>query len=139
MNKTLLKISLSGQVRPKKNSKRVVRVHGRPMVISSKRYMEWHKSAISQLEEKNVSKSLIDSPIEVRCTFFQEDNRKRDLTNMIESVNDLLVDYEFLKDDDRKIIKKVVIFDGGVRKENPGANLIVKEYSEEKDKEWKDE
>lgn len=129
---SLLKITLYGQTRPKKNSKQIVRIHGRPMVISSKRYMEWHKNAIDQLEKANVPKNKIDYEVEVKCKFYQEDRRPRDLSNMIESINDLLVDYEFLADDNRKIIKKLIITDGGVvGKEAARAEVEVNEWDGE--------
>lgn len=110
----LLKFTLYGQTRPKKNGKRLVKIHGKMVPISSKQYMEWHENAFKQLEELNVPKLNLESQVEIKCKFYQADNRIRDLSNMIESINDLLVDWGFLSDDNRRIIKKLIVTDGGV-------------------------
>lgn len=126
---SLLKFTLYGQVRPKKNGKRLVRIHGKTVPISSKQYMEWHKNAFEQLEKLNIPKSNIEGVVEIKCKFYQADNRIRDLSNMVESVNDLLVDWGFLSDDNRRIIKKLLVTDGGiVGKEQARVEVEVNEW-----------
>lgn len=128
---SLYEVKLEGVVRPKKNSKRIVNIKGRRMVISSKQYMEWHKTAVQQLEDKNVPKDQIDFPIALSVIFYRPDRRKRDLSNMVESINDLLVDYGLLKDDNCDIIKALHVYDGGTDKERPRCKILINEAKED--------
>lgn len=117
--------TLLGCVRPKKNSKRLVHIHGRMVPISSQIFMDWHNDAIKQLIELKLPREKINKPLTITATFYQPDDRKRDLSNQIESVNDLLVDYEFLEDDNRRIVKEVHLYDGGIDRENPRCEVVV--------------
>lgn len=117
--------TLLGCVRPKKNSKRLVHIHGRIVPISSQIFMDWHNDAIKQLIELKLPREKINKPLTITATFYQPDDRKRDLSNQIESVNDLLVDYEFLEDDNRRIVKEVHLYDGGIDRENPRCEVVV--------------
>ena len=128
---SLYEIKLDGVVRPKKNSKRIVNIKGRRMVISSKQYMEWHKNAMQQLENTKIPKDNIDYPIAVSMIFYRPDARKRDLSNMVESINDLLVDYGFFADDNCDIIKSLHIYDGGIDRDRPRCKVIISEAKED--------
>lgn len=97
---TPLIITLQGLVRPKKNSKRMVMGIGKkPVLLSSLGFLSWHKSAMIQLKQGAYPRNKISTPIMVKIQFMIKDNRRRDLTNMAESVMDLLVDYGVIEDD----------------------------------------
>jgi Holliday junction resolvase RusA-like endonuclease len=103
-----LTITLQGLVRPKKNSKRVVMGIGRkPVILSSVGFLAWHKSAMTQLAIGAYPRNKISTPIMVKIQFMIKDSRRRDLTNMAESVMDLLVDYGVIADDRWQICRFV--------------------------------
>ena len=88
-------ITLTGQVPSKKNS-RINTRSGRS--FPSKRYSEWHKLALKQLE----GEEKFPERVGIEYSFYQQDNRRRDISNQLESINDLLVDAGLLEDDDWK-------------------------------------
>ena len=105
---TPLTITLQGLVRPKKNSKRIVMGLGKkPVLLSSLGFLAWHKSAMIQLAQGSYPRNKISTPISVKIQFMLSDSRRRDLTNMAESVMDLLVDYGIIEDDRWQICRFV--------------------------------
>lgn len=118
-------LTLSGCVRPKKNSKRLVHINGRMIPISSQIFMDWHEDAMKQLCNLKIPQLKLSIPLTITATFYQPDDRKRDLSNQIESVNDLLVDYGFLEDDNRRIVQEVHLYDGGIDRKNPRCVIEV--------------
>lgn len=118
-------LTLTGCVRPKKNSKRLVYIKGRMVPISSQIFMDWHEDAMKQLINAKLEQLHLNQPLTITATFYQPDDRKRDLSNQIESVNDLLVDYGFLEDDNRRIVQEVHIYDGGIDRKNPRCDITV--------------
>lgn len=117
--------TLLGCVRPKKNSKRLVYIHGRMVPISSQIFMDWHEDAMNQLRNIKLERNKLNQPLTITATFYQPDDRKRDLSNQIESVNDLLVDYGFLEDDNRRIVQEIHLYDGGIDRKNPRCEIEV--------------
>ena len=96
---TPLIITLQGLVRPKNNSKRKVMFgKKRSVLLSSIWFLEWHESAMIQLAQGAYPRKKISNPISVKIQFMLKDKRHRNLTNMTESVMDLLVDYGIIKD-----------------------------------------
>ena len=93
--------------RPKKNSQQIIfnnRTH-RPMIIQSKQYREFEELCAIYL--KPVAKEIkkpIDYPINLRCTFYFGDRRRRDTVNMLEAIQDILVKYKILEDDNYNIV-----------------------------------
>jgi Holliday junction resolvase RusA-like endonuclease len=103
-----LTITLKGLVRPKKNSKRmVIGIGKKPVLLSSLGFLSWHRSAMIRLAQSAYPRNKISTPIMVKIQFMIKDNRRRDLTNMAESVMDLLVDYGVIEDDRWQICRFV--------------------------------
>lgn len=75
----------------------------RPILLPSSNYTEWHKESIRQLKEQGVG-ALGLQKVSIVYEFLAKDNRAFDTSNKEESVNDLLVDYGFLEDDNWKVI-----------------------------------
>ena len=97
----IIKIPL--MTRSKKNSQQIVwnkNTH-RPMIIQSKLYKEFEKECGIFL--KPYAKN-INVPINLKCTFYVPDRRKRDLTNLENAIADILVKYKVLEDDNYNII-----------------------------------
>lgn len=95
---------LQGNVVPKKNSKNVVRRGNRIFVLSSKRFMEWHKKAVAEITEQGVEET-INTPCHIDIVLYHSDKRRRDSDNAVASIFDLLVDTKIIADDSTKYIR----------------------------------
>ena len=118
------KIILLGQVPSKKNS-RINTRSGRS--FPSKRYSEWHKSASEQLKAIKLDEVTVNSDLkcEINYMFYVQDLRRRDISNMIESINDLFVDLGIVADDDWRHVR-IGSGDAELDRENPRAEIIIK-------------
>ncbi len=110
---------LPGPVPSKKNSRIVCRSTGRsfPSIL----YRKWHKQASLFIKpQHNLGLDICKS---VYIKFAMSDYRVRDLTNMAESVMDLLVDCGILSDDNWKVCPRVFLC--GVKASEPYAKVII--------------
>ena len=115
-----LKLVLKGRVPSKKNNKQ--RTGKR--LISSKQYLEREKEQLAELKSQ-VSPLGLNDKVHVRYTFYMPDNRVTDLSNKVESINDLLVKYGLFEDDNRKILNEMYIVCEGVDKANPRVEVEI--------------
>ena len=114
----------------KKNSQQILtnRATGRPFIMPSNQYKEYEKNA--QWFLKPLPKRPIDIPVTVKCLFFMPTRRKVDLTNLLESIDDILVKSGVLADDNYAII---VSHDGsrvGYDKDNPRTEIYITDFKE---------
>lgn len=117
------KIVLLGQVPSKKNS-RINTRSGRS--FPSKRYSEWHKIASEQLKALNrISPRGVSDKVTINYMFYVQDLRRRDVSNMIESINDLFVDLGIVEDDDWKHVR-IGSGDAELDRRNPRAEITIK-------------
>lgn len=118
------KIVILGQTPSKKNS-RINTRSGRS--FPSKRYSEWHRNSSLQLQTILEGGLTINSDLkcEIEYRFYVQDLRRRDVSNMIESINDLLVDLGILKDDDWKHVS-IGKADAELDRELPRAEITIK-------------
>ena len=121
----MYEIFLPGRIPSKKNNKHFAKLkNGRTLLLSSKNYLEWHNQAETLLE--TLKDENIDFPIHIHYDFFMPDMRTCDISNKIESINDLLVDIHFLKDDNWKIIQSISA-NACLNRENPGCKITINE------------
>lgn len=87
----------------KKNSQRILvnRATGRPFISPSKQYKEYEKAAMWFIPKP---KEPINEPVNVKCIFYMPTKRKVDLTNLLESIDDVMVKAGLLEDDNFSII-----------------------------------
>lgn len=85
----------------KKNSPRIVKGKGWPMVLPSKQYQDYEKSALKILRGRH---EPIADPVQVTATFYMKTRRTVDLTNLLEALDDVLVKAGILRDDNCAII-----------------------------------
>ncbi len=118
--------------RPKKNSQNIIwnKNTGKPMIIQSKQYLEFEKMCKPFLSK--YSNLKINQPINLKCTFYVPDKRVRDLTNLLNSIQDVLVRYRVLMDDNYNVVKSV---DGSRIIYEKGKEFTIVEIEETK--EWK--
>ena len=88
----------------KKNSQQILvnKATGRPFVMPSARYKQYERDAgyfVPKIEKP------IDYPVNVCCVFYMPTERRVDLVNLLEAIDDILVRYGVLADDNSKIIR----------------------------------
>ena len=118
-----MQITITGQTPAKKNSRQGVVRNGRIMNFPSKVYSKWEKEALLQLKQWQ---GKPDGRVTIAYQFYVGDKRKRDLDNMIASVNDVLVKAELLEDDSWQFMS-IGGADAEYDKENPRVELWIAE------------
>jgi len=128
----MLKLTITGSVPSKKNSRIGIRLkpsakypNGRNINIPNNRYQEWNKASSRQVSTQVPIVPTIEQCKSIEIAFHMKDRRPRDLTNMAESVMDLLVDCEIIKDDCWSITGLLSLIPCGVDKENPRAEVLI--------------
>lgn len=115
-----LVLTLNGRIPSKKNS-RISTRSGR--TFPSKKYTEWHKDAISQVEASKLKPIRAHTPIVF--ILYAPDKRKADLSNKWESVADMLVDCSRFVDDNWFVLDDIHMKFGGVDRDNPRGELYI--------------
>lgn len=110
--------------RTKKNSQQILinKKTRKPFIIQSEKYKEYEKDAGWFL---NPLHSPIAEPVNVKCIFYRDSARRVDLTNLLEAIDDILVKYRILEDDNYNII---VSHDGSrvlIDKDNPRTEIEI--------------
>lgn len=100
-----MRLVIYGNPATKKNHQRIVYVKGSQRVIQSSRYVAYEKEAVAQIQSVILHPLMIETPINVKCTYFMETRRKVDLSNLISATSDVLVKAGVIKDDNSDIIK----------------------------------
>jgi hypothetical protein len=91
-------IIFTGRVPSKKNAKRMATTKsGRSILLPSKLYEAWHNEHLSALQD--LGYKLIP-PYRMEVELYPPDLLIADLSNKIESIQDILVDAEILENDD---------------------------------------
>ena len=112
----------------KKNSMRIVRNRktGKRRIMPSQQSMDYEAEALWHCKRARVQRP-IEEPVEVKCLFYMPTRRRVDLTNLLESIDDVLVKAGVLKDDHSGII---VSHDGSrvlYDKDNPRTVVYIRE------------
>ena len=124
----MIKITIPMPPVTKKNSMRIVRNRktGKRRIMPSQQYMDYEAEAVWNCKKARVQRP-IEEPVEVKCLFYMPTRRRVDLTNLLESIDDVLVKSGVLKDDHSGII---VSHDGSrVRydEDNPRTVVFIRE------------
>ena len=122
----------------KKNSQKIVFIGKkcpvchkgqRALPIQSDAYKQYERDALLQLA-RSIPAKPIDYPVNIECKYFMRDNRRIDLTNLLEATGDILVAAGIISDDNCKII---VSHDGSrvfVDKDTPRCVITITEQKE---------
>ena len=100
-----MKIIIPIAPRTKKNHSRVVMRGKYPKVLPSEQFEEFQEDCFPYLYQYRGLK--IDYQINLKCTFYQDANRVVDLCGYLQAIQDILVHYEILKDDNIRIVQSV--------------------------------
>ena len=113
----------------KKNHQRIMVSGNRRFIAPSKQYQEYAQQSGWFLQP--APEKPIDYRCNVKCLFFLPTRRRTDLTNLLESIDDILVDSGVLADDNYMIIAS---HDGSrcfVDKENPRTEIYIERMQDE--------
>ncbi len=124
-----IKIVISLPPVSKKNSQDIVfnSKTGRPFIVQSKAYRNYEKNA-GYFITGALRNLQISAPTNVKCLFYMPTRRRVDLTNLLNAIDDVLVKYGVLEDDNCTII---VSHDGSrvlYDKESPRTEVIISFY-----------
>lgn len=104
----------------KKNHGRIVQRGGRPMLLPSEQFERYQEAAGWYLRPLGVSE-----PVNVRCLFYMPTRRIVDLVGLLQAIDDVMVHYGVIEDDNSRI---VVSHDGSrvlYDKENPRTEITI--------------
>lgn len=111
----------------KKNSQRIVTLHGHACIIPSKQYKEYEAEALRTLKPPV---EPIAHRVNMKCEYYMPTKRRVDLANLISASCDILVKAKVILDDNSNI---VVGHDGSrvyYDKENPRAEITITNMEE---------
>lgn len=118
-------ITLHWRIPSKKNWRSVF--NGR--LITNKSFALWEKLQLVALKEQEVIPMGFNEPLEIRYAFRWPDERKTDMSNKIESINDMFVKYWLLEDDNQTIIKCIKSISMWKDKNNPRCEIFINLYT----------
>ena len=133
-NLNWIDLHYSGTIYSKKNSKQIIQVHGKPILISNKNAKKNEQDMSAEFALQVIkAKWHPRGRYSVSMYFTRKDNVRRDLDNLTTSVLDALVLGNALPDDDISNIKELHIYDMGVDKEKVGVSVHLEgmTYEEE--------
>ena len=128
-----LTFTLYGDPRTKKNSQRPITAQSRKgkkytMILPSAAYEDYEADCLRQITGNY--RRHIDTPVNVKARYYMETRRQIDLTNLNESIHDILVKARVLMDDNRNIIASTdgsrVYWD----KKNPRVEITITDAEE---------
>lgn len=120
--KLLVSITLSWRIPSKKNSK----IWTWRTLISSKEYREREQKKIDEIKQR-VEPMKLNEQLRIEYEFYMPDKRKSDLSNKVESINDMLVKYWLLEDDNWTVIRELKVSCMWVDRNNP--RCVINIYS----------
>lgn len=115
-----MKLTISGTTPSKKNS-RINTRSGRS--FPSKRFTEWEKTALPELQKQFAGLKVTGYPVTVTMCFFNADKRRHDLDNQCSSILDTLVKAGILEDDSQNYVEAIQLQYGGHDKTNPRCDV----------------
>ena len=112
-------IKLPLLARPKKNSQQIIKRGNKPFLIQSKNYLKFERDCGFYLKDYRLG---IKKPVNLKCVFYVPDKRKRDLVNLLNGIQDVLVKYKVIEDDNYNIVSSVDRFKNNLWKGQRGNN-----------------
>lgn len=132
MNLNFISLFYEGVIYSKKNSKQIINVHGRQMLVSNAKAKQNEKDMAAQFcSQVLMEKWKPRGSYSVSMYFWRKDNVRRDLDNLATSVLDALVLSGALEDDNVTNVNELHIYDMGVSKELVGVTVHLEGMSYE--------
>lgn len=101
-----MRIEIPLLCRSKKNSQEIRRNRrtGARYIGQSELYLQFERECAYFLTKYA---RHISTPINLKCTFYVPDKRRRDLTNLLNAIQDILVKYKVIEDDNYNIVQSL--------------------------------
>ena len=132
MSSDFINLYYDGVIFSKKNSKQIIQVHGRPMIVSNSKAKANERDMAKEFAYQVMKNHWVpDGRYSVSMFFTRKDNVRRDLDNLATSVLDALVLAGALKDDNVSCVGEVRSVDMGINRENPGVAVQLEQIKEE--------
>lgn len=115
----------------KKNHQRILinKATGKPFVSTSLQYKQYEEGALWFVPHE--PGKTIDYRVNIECRFYMPTRRRVDLTNLLESIDDIMVKAGLLEDDDSNVIAghdgSRVLYD----KEHPRTEVRITKMEDE--------
>ncbi len=114
----------------KKNSQKIITnpKTKRPMIIQGDAFKQYEQEAGWFLKRPHGTPPIAE-PVNIRCLFYRKTRRRVDLTNLLEAIDDILVKYRIIADDDFEIIAG---HDGSrvlIDKDNPRTEVYIEKIN----------
>ena len=122
-------ITIRGRIPSKKNEHFAKFVKGKICVFPSSKYQKRENDQIKRLMAGRIRPLKLDKPLKVIYKFRFPDRLKTDLSNKLESINDLLVRYGLFADDNYEILACIEATSMGIDKENPRCEIEIYEIT----------
>jgi len=105
MGKDMIQVEIVGRIPSKKNNKRIIKVGGRYMLISSKAWVEFEKKILPEIQKqvKGISVPVRDT-CEVRIDVKLKGKVRVDLDNTVSGVLDILQKAGVIEDDNLVVV-----------------------------------
>lgn len=102
----MVKIRIPLLCRSKKNSQQILtnKRTGKKFISQSDLYKDFERECYYYLKDYQFN---ITNPINLKCTFIVPDKRKRDIANLLNAIQDILVKYKVISDDNYNIVHSI--------------------------------
>ena len=116
-------VTINGQTPAQKNGKQIFynKSTGKPFITSNSTVKTWQQSAVQQL---GLYSARFTSSVKIDYMFYVKDNRKRDIDNMIATVNDSLQAADIISGDHWQVLE-IGSARAEIDKENPRAEITI--------------
>lgn len=119
-------ITIPGQTRSKKNSKRILGRGKKQWIGASSIYLEWAKAALSWIKSQGYKPWAGSYPVEVKFFVFRDSKRKWDIDNVFCGSLDILQQAGIITEDD--VTHAIPKFMGwAIDRQNPRVELLITE------------
>lgn len=136
----MIKFTIPVKPRTKKNHQSFVTLkNGRTILLPSKPYKEFEKQVVEYITAHFGNMEPINFPINLKCVFYKDADRKSDLVGYMQAIQDALVEAGFIEDDNHTIVKSTDGSEVLLDRKNPRIEIEVtmstssniKEYNED--------
>lgn len=126
MGSNQITLYFDGVIYSKKNSKQIISVKGRPVIISNKNAKKNEKDMSAEFAFQCAKQAWKpNGRYSVSMYFTRKDNVRRDLDNLATSVLDALVLGGALPDDNTNTVGELHIYDMGVNRDGVGVQVCI--------------
>ena len=124
-----MKLVIIGNVKAKKNNKRVVynKKTGKPFIMTDKKTTDYIKDAITQMREQFNGHEITEYPISIQMVFYYQTKHRKDIDNSATTVLDCMKEAGVILDDDVLHVNELYSFFGGYDKENPRVEIMLED------------